>query len=126
MNNPEQNNQTPMLTWKNHPKFEGVMISDVEVVNVPSHIMEALAKIDGAAVTTVTAVKAKEIPMHTHTDDGEIYYNDTAYATIKVAKPDGEVELHAGEYDVTMPGESHGIINDREDVFYGLKFVVNN
>ncbi len=115
--------------FEKHPVLNGVEIRGLDIGLVPEGIKKILA-ILGADITSFSAVRMqKEVPLHKHIADGEIYFGGAnGVITLLDASRNeiGQFALADNSFAVTPIGEWHGVASGSEagSTFFGVKFVV--
>lgn len=117
--------------FEQHPTLKGVEIRNIDTGRIPASVQEKIEAV-GGSITSFSAVKIqKQVPLHKHTADGEMYFGDgdVSVRLLDASRNEiGTFELHDHAYTLTAIGEWHEATNQREmaSTFFGVKFVTEN
>lgn len=117
--------------FESHPSLKGVEIQKLEIDNVPSAIQEKIHQI-GGRITVFLAVKIqKEVPLHQHTTDGEIYFGGQGGIVTLLNESKQEIgKFNLGDENFTLAtiGEWHSVTsqNEKGTMFFGVKFTTKS
>jgi hypothetical protein len=123
--------EAPNGKFEKHPVLNGVEVSALDIGKVPADILKRLNEL-GVAIASFSAIRiAKEVPLHKHTADGEIYFggsNGTVTLLDGSKKEIGRFELGDKSFAVTPVGEWHAVTSDNErgSTFFGVKFTAKS
>ncbi len=117
--------------FEKHPVLNGVEIRALDIARVPSGILKRLQEL-GVEAASFSAIRIeKEVPLHKHVTDGEIYFGGTNGAVTLLdgsKKEIGRFVLSDNSLTVTTIGEWHGVASDdkRGSTFFGVKFTAKS
>jgi hypothetical protein len=113
--------------FSKHPAFAGVEIRQIDFEKIPADILKIIKESKGN-VTAFTAVRiAKEVPLHQHIADSEIYFGGSN-GTVTLLDPSkneiGKFALSNDSFTSATTGEWHGVTSQAEEgsTFFGVKF----
>lgn len=114
--------------FEKHKIFEGVEVNNLSLNEIPKDIQNKIRGI-GGTLTAFVAIKAeKEIPIHQHTADCEVYFGGSNGIVILLdtsKKEIGKFDLSKNSFTNTEIGEWHGVNSNGEQkvFFFGVKYV---
>lgn len=122
--------QVVLKQFEAHPSLEGVKIQKLELEKVPRAIQEIIQSLDGKITVFLSVRIQKEVPLHQHTTDGEIYFggHDGIVTLLDESKNEiGQFELGDEQFAIANIGEWHSVKTESETgtTFFGVKFTVN-
>lgn len=119
--------QVVLKQFEAHPSLEGVKIQKLELKKVPGAIQEKIRSLEGKITAFLSVRIQKEVPLHQHTTDGEIYFggHDGLVTLLDESKQEiGQFELGDEQFAVANIGEWHSVKTESKTgtTFFGVKF----
>lgn len=119
--------QVVLKQFEAHPSLEGVKIQKLELEKVPLAIQEKIRSLNGNITAFLSVRIQKEVPLHQHTTDSEIYFgghNGTVTLLDESKNEIGQFDLGEENSTLAATGEWHSVKTESETgtTFFGVKF----
>ena len=83
----------------------------LDAVRASLSTLEVVDERDGVKITRIVLEPGEEVPWHRHTEVTDTFYPVVGPLTIETKKPDGKVEIEAGDVFQTEVGQPHRVSN---------------
>lgn len=115
--------------FEKHKIFEGVEVKQLSLNEIPMDIQKRVREVGGNLTAFVAIKLEREVPVHQHTEDCEIYFggSDGVVTLLDTSKKEiGKFNFSKDSYMLTTIGEWHGVKSKSEQkvTFFGVKFII--